>query len=55
MVFGIFTASVMNRLCFPASASRSASQTGIWLQLFVFFLAGYPAFFIARLFLPKTV
>ena len=45
MVFGIFTASVMNRLCFPASASRSASQTGIWLKLFVFFLAGFSSLF----------
>ena len=45
MVFGIFTASVMNRLCFPASACRSARQTGIWRKLFVFFLAGLSSLF----------
>ncbi|MGB1474295.1 MAG: hypothetical protein ACPHAP_07730, partial [Candidatus Puniceispirillaceae bacterium] len=45
MVFGIFTALVMNRLCFPASACRSARQTGIWLKLFVFFLAGLSSLF----------
>ena len=48
MVFGIFTALVMKKLCFPASASRSASQSGIWLKLFVFFLAGLSSLFYSQ-------